>query len=297
MCCCPDNAFIIKCFFGDRGKNDKMKKQLITSFFSLILIATAFSCKDKTNTDPVVDTCRMVGYTAPINSKSTFDYDANGRIIHEVRKVDNDLDGKAIGDYTYTYDANGKLTKNTYKITVDGNLLYDDTDTYTWENNKIIKATYTDGINNIKYNAKGQMVEYTFESKNDPTTNAKWTYKYDANDVLIDRILTSMDGKDAYFQFKLIYTSKEIVKTPLSYMARVGLPFDFFYSREWEVNNPKTDGTYEYYYPDADGKLVLKLKDTFKEIKLDSKGVVSQLITTNLKGETQSTNYQVSNCQ
>jgi YD repeat-containing protein len=274
-----------------------MKKQLITSFFSLILIATAFSCKEKTEIDPVANTCRMTGYTAPINSKSTFDYDANGRIIHENRQVDDDIDGIILGDYTYTYDGSGKLTKNTYKISVGGKLLFDDTDTYTWENGKIIKSTYKDGVNNIKYNAKGQMIEYTFESTTDPTTNAKWTYKYDANDVLVDRIITSMDGKDVYFQFKLNYTSKEIVKTPLSYMAKVGLPFDFFYTRDWEVNIPKTDGTYEYYYPDADGKLVLKLKDTFKEIKLDSKGIVSQLVTTNLKGVTQTTNYQVSNCQ
>jgi hypothetical protein len=274
-----------------------MKKQLITSILSLILMATAFSCDKKTDIEPLADTCRMTGYTAPINSKSVFDYDANGRIIHENRQVNDDIDGIVLGDYTYTYDGSGKLTKNTYKISVSGKLLFDDTDTYTWENGKIIKSTYKDGVNNIKYNAKGQMIEYTFESTTDPTTNAKWTYKYDANDVLIDRIITSMDGKDVFFQFKLTYTSKEIVKTPLSYMAKVGLPFDFFYTRDWEVNIPKTDGTWEYYYPDADGKLVLKLKDTFKEIKLDSKGVVSQLITTNLKGETQIINYQIGNCQ
>jgi len=274
-----------------------MKKQLITSIFSLVLMATAFSCDKKTDIDPVVETCRMTGYSAPNNSKSTFDYDANGKIIHEVRNVDDDIDGIVLADLTYTYDANGKLAKNAYKVSVGGKLLFDDTDTYTWENGKIIKSTYKDGENNIKYNAKGQMIEYTFESTTDSTSNAKWTYKYDANDVLVDRIITSMDGKNAYFQFKLNYTSKEIVKTPLSYMAKVGLPFDFFYTRDWEVNIPKTDGTWEYYSPDTDGKLVLKLKDTFKEIKLDSKGVVSQLITTNLNGVTQTTSYQVGNCQ
>lgn len=278
-------------------QNNIMKKQLITSILSLILLATTFSCEKKTDINPVSDTCRMVGYTAPINSKSTFDYDANGRIIHENRQIDDDIDGIVLGDYTYTYDGNGKLAKNTYKISAGGKLVFDDTDSYIWESGKIIKSTYKDGENNIKYNAKGQMIEYTFESTTDPTTNSKWTYKYDANDVLVDRVVSSMDGKDVFFQFKLTYTSKEIVKTPLTYMAKVGLPFDFFYTRDWESNIPKTDGTWEYYYPDADGKLVLKLKDTFKEIKLDSKGVVSQLITTNLKGETQTTSYQVGNCE
>lgn len=274
-----------------------MKKQLITSILSLILGATASSCDKKTEVNPVVDTCRMMGYTAPINSKSTFDYDANGRVNHEIRQVDDDIDGIISSDYTYTYDGSGKLTKNTYKIWVNGKLAFDDTDTYSWENGKIIKSTYKDGVNNIKYNSKGQMIEYTFESTTDPTTNAKWTYKYDANDVLVNRIISSMDGKEVYLQFKLNYTSKEIVKTPLNYMAKAGLPFDFFYTRDWETNIPKTDGTWEYYSPDADGNLVLKLKDTFKEIKLDGKGIVSQLITTNLKGETQTLNYQVNNCQ
>ena len=260
-------------------------------------MATSFSCEKKTDADPAADACRMVGYTAPNNSKSTFDYDANGRIIHEIRNVDDDIDGIVSSDFIYTYDASGKLTKSTYKILVNGNLVYENSDTYTWESGKIIKSTYKDGENNIKYNAKGQMIEYTFETKADPTSNSKWTYRYDSNNVLVQRTISSIDGKDVYFEFKLNYTSKEIVKTPLTYMAKVGLPFDVFYTRDWEVNIPKTDGTWEYYYPDADGKLALKLKDTFKEIKLDSKGVVSQLVTTNLKGVTQTTNYQVGNCQ
>ena len=274
-----------------------MKKQLIASILSLILMVISFSCEKKTDADPAADTCRMVGYTAPNNSKSTFDYDANGRIIHEIRNVDDDIDGIVLLDNTYTYDANGKLTKSTYKLWVNGNLVLDGSDAYTWENGKIIKTTYKEGESKIKYDAKGQMIEYTFESKTDPTANAKWTYRYDSNDVLAQRTLSSMDGKNIYFEFKLNYTSKEVVKTPLTYMAKAGLPFDFFYNCDWEVNIPKTDGTWEYYYPDADGKLALKLKNTFKEIKLDSKGIISQLIKTNLKGVTQTTNYQVGNCQ
>lgn len=273
-----------------------MKKQLILLVFSLFLTANLFSCKDKTKVEPI-DTCQLLGFTYWDGNQVKFEYDANGKVVRELTKTDDALDGKVDSEYKYSYDAAGKLLSTTYKIYVSGSLDYNDTDTYTWKDNKIVKATWKDGENNIKYNSNGQMSEFTFESKTDPSTDAKWTYTYDNNDVLVKRTLASIDGKDIYFEFRLNYKSKEIVKTPYIYMPKAGLPHNIYYSRQWEENIPKTDGTYEYYFPDANGKLELALQDTFKEIKLDSKGLVSQLITTNLEGKTQVWNYEVGNCQ
>lgn len=270
-----------------------MKKQSIIVVFSLFLMANLLSCKDKVEPN---DTCRLLGYTYWNGNQKKFEYDANGRVVRQLIKTDDNLDGKVDGEYKYSYDAAGKLSSATYKVNANGGL-YEDTDIFTWKDGKIVKATYTDGENNIKYNSKGQMIEYTFESKTDPSTDAKWTYTYDNNDVLVKRTISSMDGKDVYFEFRLNYKSKEIVKTPYVYMPKVGLPYDIYYARQWEENIPKTDGTYEYYFPDANGKLELALQDTFKEIKLDSKGLVSQLITTNLEGKTQIWNYEIGNCQ
>ncbi|MCY7351365.1 MAG: hypothetical protein LH606_11975 [Cytophagaceae bacterium] len=180
----------------------------------LLLFLFAAGCNDHT-IDPLTANCRLTGITGAFidGTKSTFEYDAAGRVIRQIRSFGtNGADGTY--DYKHTYDASGKLSRSDIQgLDGDRKVLYEGVETYTWVNGQIVRFNYEDnvglkGVNNLTYNPSGQLIGFTFEY--DPATDSKWAHTYDANGVVTRRLLTSLDGANLIFEARLTYTTKSV---------------------------------------------------------------------------------------
>ena len=253
--------------------------QNITKILTLLLLTLlGVSCNDHSVVDPTTANCRLTEINGAFidGIKSTFEYDANGRVSRQVRKFDG------IGfDYRHTYDAQGLLTQS---IIIDldsaGNKTNEALEKYIWTTGRITQFQWAyqsgfKGVNNLTYNASGQLIGLTAEYDGDPAGSVKWAYTYDNNGVVVRRLLTSLDGKDLIFEARLTYTTKEIVKTSFSLMAKAGQPVDPVLARPWETNYPKNDGVLAYYFPDANGQPELFAKGTLKDMTFNQSGIAT----------------------
>jgi YD repeat-containing protein len=211
------------------------------------------------------------------------------------------FDGIAL-EYKHTYDAQGRLSES---IIID----FDSTgkkgdealEKYIWTNGRITQFRWEyqsgfKGINNLTYDAQGRLIGFTTENDDSPADNIKWAYTYDANGVLIRRLLTSFDGTSVIFEARLTYTTKEIVKTAFSLMPKAGQPVDPLLARPWESNYPKNDGVLSYSLADADGKLELLAKGTIKNMTFNQSGLVTGWSYGDVTGDLTPISFQIAGC-
>ncbi|MCY7358905.1 MAG: hypothetical protein LH609_15895 [Rudanella sp.] len=279
----------------------KNTTQAITLFLLLLLFAAG--CNDHT-VDPITANCRLTEITGAYidGTKSTFEYDANGRVSRQIRSFGtNGADGTF--SYKHTYDASGKLSRSDIQnFDGDGKVVSEAIETYTWANNQIVRFNYEEntgykGVNNLTYNASGQLIGFTFEF-NDPATDAKWAYSYDANGVVTRRLLTSLDGANLIFEARLTYTTKELVKTAFSLMPKAGQPVDLILSRPWETVYPKNDGTIAYYFPDANGQPEVFAKGNLTGMTFTQSGIATSWSYRDIVGDlTSPVRFQINGCQ
>ncbi len=165
---------------------------LLLTLFLLTLLGTG--CTDHPVLDPLTANCRLTEINGAFidGVKTTFEYNANGRVSRMVRKFDDQFIVVTY-DYRFTYDASGQLTQSVFDVLDDtGAIVKTANETYTYTNGRISRFNFEDtmgekGVNNLTYNAAGQLIGFTYESVPvNPATDAKWTYTYDANGALIN---------------------------------------------------------------------------------------------------------------
>lgn len=278
-----------------------MRNNRLLLFLFISLFATA--CTDH-DLDPSPVNCRLTEITGAYidGTKSTFEYDADGRVSRQIR-INGEDGADGTFDYKHTYDASGRLIQSTIiELDEKGEVVAEGIETYTWENGHIIRFNYQDdtdykGVNNLTYNASGQLIGFTFEY-NDPVNDSKWAYTYDANGVLTRRVLTSLDGTDLIFEARLTYTTTEIIKTAFSLMPKAGQPLDLSLGRPWETNYPKNDGTIAYYFPDADGKPEVFAQGTLKDMTFNQSGIATRWSYGDIVGDiTTPVRFKIDGCQ
>ena len=250
-----------------------MKKQLISrSLIALaLLLGVAWSCK---TADPVTpaETCKLSAIDRGNGNKHGYTYDANGKIT----TMNREYDGTGSGNtskyvYTFTYDAAGLLTKSVW--TLDGKA--DGSETYTYTSGKISKTTFVyingdKGVNNIKFNAAGQMIEFTFEYGT--PDDSKQYFEYDANGIMVKRGYSDLKN---YKYFETVTKPVGVAKSPEQLLAKYGLPYDVLTGIPWAVAIGGEGSTSEVFFDD-NGKLVSDGTGKTTAIKTNTKGYVTE---------------------
>ena len=248
----------------------KTLQSLFTVAFLLIAVA---ACKEDTPTPP----CKVSVIDRGNGNKHTYTYDANGKITQMAREFDGTGSGtisKFV--YTFTYDASGLLIKSSIKL--DGKDY--STETYSYSNGKISKVTYTNadgskGINNLKYNAAGQITEFTYET-GDPNSDGKQYFEYNANNIMTKRGFADLQGNK---YFEVIINPVGVVKSPEQLLTKNGLPFDVLSGFSWQVAEGNVGTVYESFFADQDGKLVSDGKEKITDVKTNSQGYLIENAT------------------
>jgi 5-hydroxyisourate hydrolase-like protein (transthyretin family) len=265
----------------------------------LLLTLLGVSCNDHAIVDPAAR-CQLTEIDGAFidGLKSTFEYDANGRVSRMVRKFDN-----ATYDYRFTYDTEGRLSRSVVDdLDSAGAKIATLNETYTWTNGRIARfnweyTTGEKGVNNLTYNAAGQLIGFTTEYiPADPALDTKWAYTYDTNGVLVNRLITSLDGQTTLFEAKLSYTTNQIIKTAFSLLPQAGLPVDPVLARQWEANYPKNDGVLSYYLPDSTGKLELFAQGTLNNMIFNQSGIATGWSYGNVTGDLTPVSFRVTGC-
>lgn len=271
-----------------------------TTLILSLLLLTLFGagCSDHL-VDPATATCRLTEINGAFidGIKSTFEYDANGRVSRQVRLFDD------VGfDYQHTYDASGLLIQSIITdLDSAGRKIDEILEKYVWTNGRITQFQWASqsglkGVNDLTYNAHGQLIGFTIEYNDYPADNAKWTYTYDNNGVLTRRLLTTFTG-DLIFEARLTYTTNEFVKTALSLMPKAGLPVDPLLSRPWESVYPKNDGTIAYYFPGANGQPEVFAQGTLTDMTVNQSGIATSWSYRGIVGElTSPVQFRVTGC-
>lgn len=271
-----------------------------TTLILSLLLLTLFGagCSDHL-VDPATATCRLTEINGAFidGIKSTFEYDANGRVSRQIRLFDD------VGfDYQHTYDASGLLSQSIITdLDSAGRKIDEVLEKYVWTNGRITQFQWESqsglkGVNDLTYNAQGQLIGFTFENNDYPADNAKWTYTYDNNGVLTRRLLTTFTG-DLIFEARLTYTTNQFVKTALSLMPKAGLPLDPLLSRPWESVYPKNDGTIAYYFPDANGQPEVFAQGTLTDMTVNQSGIATGWSYSDIVGElTSPVQFRVMGC-
>lgn len=249
----------------------KTLQKLITLAFLLITVA---ACQDhRTPTPP----CKVSVIDRGNGNKHTYTYDANGKITQMTREFDGTGSGKiSTYIYSFTYDASGLLIKSAIKL--DGKEY--STETYSYYYSQISKVTYVNadgskGINNLKYNAAGQITEFTYET-GDPNSDGKQYFEYDANGIITKRGFADLQGNK---YFEVIINPVGIVKSPEQLLVKSGLPFDVLSGFSWQVAEGNVGTTYESFFADQDGKLVSDGKEKITDVKTNSQGYLIENAT------------------
>ncbi len=280
-------------------------KNLCRPLVFTVLTLLGASCTDHSIVDPLRANCRLTEINGAFidGVKTTFEYDANGRVSRMVRRFDDQF-GILTSDQHFTYNASGQLDKTVGNELDDaGTIIRSLNETYTRTNGRITRFNWeyndgTKGMNNLTYNAAGQLIGFTFESiPADPTTDAKWTYTYDTNGVLINRLVGSMDGQDKFFEAKLTYSGGVIRKTAFSLIPQAGLPIDPTLSRQWEAVYPGNGAVLSYYEADATGTLQLFAQGTIKDMTVNQSGIITGWSYGNVTGDLTPVRFTVMGCQ
>ncbi len=135
--------------------------------------------------------------------------------------------------YTFTYDAAGLLNKSTW--TLDNK--DDGTETYTYTNGQITKVNYKyasgdQGVNDIKYDAAGNILEFSYEPEDKSYHNIQY-FEYDADGVFTKHGYKDVGGS---IYFEAIRNPTKSVKSPENYLKAHGLPYDMLTGFSWSTN-------------------------------------------------------------
>lgn len=241
------------------------------------------------------DTCRLKTIDRGNGNKHTYTYDANDRITTMTREFDGNGSG-AISKFVYvfTYDASGLLSKS--DITLDG-VAYG-TETYNYSNGKITKATWnnadgTKGVNNIKLNAAGNILEFSYEPDDKSYHDVQY-FEYDANGITTKRGVKDATSGFVYFEYREKPNGME--KSTEQYLKAKGLPYDLLTGFSWTANMGGEGSTGEVFIPNDDGVLVSDGIDKTTSIKRDLKGYVSEITYENADKSTSKSIFTLINC-
>ena len=242
------------------------------TFITLFLLGVLWSCKKD---DPApADTCKVSSIDRGNGNKHSYTYDANGKISTMSREFDGSGSGKISKFvYTFTYDAAGLLTKSVW--TLNGKA--DGSETYVYTSGKISKVSFiyvsgTKGTNNIKYNAAGQMTEFTIE--NGTADDGKQYFEYDASGIMVKSGYSDLKN---YKYFEYVVKAVGVAKSPEQLLANYGLPYDVLVGNPWTTNIGGEGSTYEIFYDDGSGKLVSDGTGKTTAVKTNSKGYITEI--------------------
>jgi YD repeat-containing protein len=260
----------------------------------LILFFVTFSCIDDHRTPNPISTCKVSTIDRGNGNKHTYLYDANGKITQMTRAFDGTGSGTiSTYVYTFTYDASGLLIKSSIKL--DGKDY--STETYTYFYSQISKVTYVNadgskGINNIKYNAAGQITEFTYET-GDPNADGKQYFEYDANGIMTKRGFADLQGNK---YFEVVITPVGIAKSPEQLLVNNGLPFDLLTGFSWQTAEGNVGTVHETFFADQDGKLVLDSKEKTTAVKTNSQGYLIENTTTDDANKAGTQRFTLTDC-
>ena len=171
------------------------------------------------------------------------------------------------------------------------------TETYTYFYSQISKVTYVNadgskGINNIKYNAAGQITEFTYET-GDPNADGKQYFEYDANGIISKRGFADLQGNK---YFEVVIKPVGIAKSPEQLLANNGLPFDLLSGFSWQVAEGNTGTVYETFFADQDGKLVLDSKEKVTAVNTSSQGFITESTSVDDAGKSSTQRFTLTDC-
>jgi antitoxin component YwqK of YwqJK toxin-antitoxin module len=192
--------------------------------------------------------------------------------------MDREFDGTGSGNiskyvYTFAYDNAGLLTKSTY--TLDGKA--NGTETYAYTNGKISKVSFvyvdgSKGINNIKYDIAGRILEFTYET-GDPDADGIQYFEYDASGIMTKRGFKDLKGNKF---FEVVLKPVGIAKSPEALLANNGLPFDVLTGFSWQAAEGNVGTISEVFYADNNGKLVSDGTDKTTNVKVNTQGYITE---------------------
>lgn len=266
-----------------------MKTTKILIFLLTLLI---FSCKKEEATP--TETCKVSVIDRGNGNKHAYTYDANGRVAIMTRE----FDGSGAGDiskyvYSFTFDNAGMLAKSVW--TLNGKA--DGSEIYTYTNGKISKVNYTyadgsKGINNIKYDVAGNIIEFTYET-GDPNSDAIQYFAYDTNNIQIKHGYKGFDGT-IFFEVQTKPTG--ITKSSEQLLTKYGLPYDVLTGFSWASAQGDVGTIFETFVLDNNDKLVSDGKEKLTSVKIDSKGYISESTSTDDNGSNVTSKFILQDC-
>lgn len=261
-------------------------------FLTLFTTLLVFSCKKEEATP--IETCKVSVIDRGNGNKHIYTYDANGRVATMTREFDGSGSGN-ISKYvfTFTFDNAGLLTKSVW--TLDGKA--DGSEIYTYTNGKISKVnyTYTDGskgTNNIKYDAAGNIIEFTYET-GDPNSDAIQYFAYDTNNIQIKH---GFQGFDGTIFFEVQTKPIGLTKSPEQLLTKSGLPYDVLTGFSWASAQGGAGTIFETFILDNNDKLVSDGKEKLTATKVDSKGYISESTSTDDNGGNVTSKFILQDC-
>jgi YD repeat-containing protein len=259
-------------------------------FLSLFVALLAFSCKKVETTPP----CKLSTIDRGNSNKHAYTYDANGRITTMTREFDGTGSGN-ISKYVYsfTYDAANLLTKSTF--TLDGKA--NGTESYTYTSGKISKVNYagadgSKGVNNIKYDAVGRIIEFTYEA-GDPNNDGKQYFEYDVNGIMTKRGFADLKGNK---YFEVVIKPVGVAKSPENLLTNNGLPYDVLTGFSWQANEGNVGTISEVFFADNSGKLVSGGKDKITNVKTNSQSYIIESTSTDDSNKATIQKFTLTDC-
>jgi antitoxin component YwqK of YwqJK toxin-antitoxin module len=262
------------------------------NILSILFLLALAGCND-TAVEPK-DTCKLSIIDRGNGNKHTYTYYANGKISSMAREFDGSGSGNISKYvYTFTYDGAGQLTKSTW--TLDGKA--DGSESYTYTNGKISKTTYnyedgSKGINNIKYDASGRLIEFTLEA-GDPNSDYKQYFEYDVNGIVVKRGAADLVGNKF---FEVLTKPIGSAKSPEVLLAKYGLPYDVLTGFGWQTVEGNVGTESEVFYADESGKLVSDGKDKIISLVMGSKGYISESTNRDASNKNTTQRFTMADC-
>lgn len=263
--------------------------KLLTIAISLLI----FSCKKDEVTTPE-DTCKVSIIDRGNGNKHTYSYDAAGKVATMSREFDGSGSGKISKYvYTFTYDNAGLLTKSV--STLDGK--DNGSETYTYTSGKISKVSFKDatgsaGTNNIKYDEAGRIIYFSYET-GDPSSDLIQYFTYDANGIQTKHGYKGFDGS---IYFEVVIKPVGVAKSAEQLLSKYNLPYDVLTGYSWSANRGDVGTIYEFFEPDANGKLVSAGQGKVTAVKLDAKGYISEITLVDDAKVSNTERYTLTNC-
>jgi hypothetical protein len=265
--------------------------------FAISLLIFFSSCKKDKEATPEIP-CKLSTIDRGNLNKHFYAYDIKGKITTMTREFDGNGSGK-VSKYVYTmiYDADGLLTSSTF--TLDG--VANGKEKYNYTNGKVTRTDfeYTDGTkgyNAIKYDANGQILEFSYQGNANTDDDYKAYFAYDANGVLIKRGYSDMSGTSKFFE--VIVKPVGFVKSPEALLNNNGLPYDLLTGFSYSKAEGGIGTTFEAYGLDEKG-VFAKFPGIGKTtaIKANTKGYLIETTVDDTEEGISTQKFELTDCQ